>query len=343
MPTISHKFASLLLGLILSGSVLAADPAFNPAHPERYVVVKGDTLWDISSRFLRDPWRWPDVWFVNPQIANPHLIYPGDTIVMTYLDGRPMLTLQRGSLVKLSPQVRSTPIDQAIPAIPLDAIQQFLTRPYVLDGEEISRAPYVVSFGTEHLRGASGLNVYIRAIENEDNQSYEVVRPGGAYRDADTGELLGYEALFVGNAEIVRTGDPATAVITENEMEMKVGDRLLPITEGQPLETFYPKAPGSDIKGSIISILGGLDQIGQFNVVVIDRGADDGLQQGDVLAIDNKGARIRDTVKGGKARVTLPDEQAGMMLVFRVFPRVSFGLVMHATRAMHVLDRVRNP
>ena len=343
MPTISHKFASLLLGLILSGSVLAADPAFNPAHPERYVVVKGDTLWDISSRFLRDPWRWPDVWFVNPQIANPHLIYPGDTIVMTYLDGRPMLTLQRGSLVKLSPQVRSTPIDQAIPAIPLDAIKQFLTRPYVLDGEEISRAPYVVSFGTEHLRGASGLNAYIRAIENEDNQSYEVVRPGGAYRDADTGELLGYEALFVGNAEIVRTGDPATAVITENEMEMKVGDRLLPITEGQPLETFYPKAPGSDIKGSIISILGGLDQIGQFNVVVIDRGADDGLQQGDVLAIDSKGARIRDTVKGGKARVTLPDEQAGMMLVFRVFPRVSFGLVMHATRAMHVLDRVRNP
>lgn len=342
MPTLSHKLASLLLGLILSGSVLAADPAFNPSHPERYVVVKGDTLWDISSRFLRDPWRWPDVWFVNPQIANPHLIYPGDVVVLTYVDGKPMLTLERGSLVKLSPRVRSTPIDQAIPAIPLNAIQPFLDRSYVLSREEIDGAPYVVSFGEEHLRAASGINAYVRNLTDEDSTNYEVVRPGEAYRDADTGELLGYEARYVGNAELTRAGDPATFVIVQNEMETNIGDRLFPVTEQELLETFYPKAPDVEVAGSIISVLNGLLEIGEYHVVVIDRGADDGMQQGDVLAIDHKGPRVPDTVKG-RGSVKLPDEQAGMMLVFRVFPRVSFGLVMHATRNMYVGDRVRNP
>ncbi len=343
MPSLRRKIASILLGLLLSGSLLAADPALNPAHPERYVVVKGDTLWDISARFLRDPWRWPDVWYVNPQIANPHLIYPGDVVVLSYLDGRPVLSVERGSTVRLSPRMRTEPIDQAIPAIPLDAIQQFLTRPYVLDGPEIDRTPYVVSFGEEHLRGSTGLNAYVRGIDNEDNGSYELVRPGQAYRDADTGELLGYEALFVANVEVTRQGDPATVRILDNELEANVGDRLLSGVEEQPMETFYPKAPDQEISGSIISVLGGISEIGQFNVVVIDRGADDGLQQGDVLAIDRRGAVVRDTVRKGSAPVRLPDEQAGLMLVFRVFPRVSFGLVMHATRTMNVFDRVRNP
>jgi hypothetical protein len=345
MLTSRHKLASLVLGLLISWGTLAADPvAVNPSHPDRYVVVPGDTLWDISGRFLRDPWRWPDVWHVNPQIQNPHLIYPGDIITMTYVNGQPMLSLQRGSLVKLSPRVRSTPLDGAIPTIPLDAIQQFLTRPFVADKDALDNAPYVVHFADEHILGASGIRAYVRAIETNDNQTYDVVRPGDAYKDADTGEVLGYEALFVGNAELQRTGDPATLMLTNMELETIIGDRLFPVTRDVALEAFHPKAPDTDINGSIISVLNGVTQIGQYNVVVLDRGEHDGLQPGDVLTIDHRGEMVRDTVTPNSAdTIKLPDEPAGTLLVFRTFPRVSFGLVMHATRAIHVLDRVHNP
>ncbi len=364
MPKSPYKLAGFFLGLIFSCSVIAAGQVtLNPDHPDRYVVVKGDTLWDISERFLNEPWRWPDVWQVNPQIANPHLIFPGDTIVLSFVNGKPQLSVAdnsmpveqasgdsqaedqaKGSLVKLSPRVRATQISKAIPAIPIDAVQQFLTRPYVVDKAQLDRAPYVVDFADEHIAAGPGNRAYVRAIRGGNKTKFNVVRPGKPYRDADTGEILGYEALYIASSELQRTGDPATVLLTTSELEVLKGDRLIPTTRDKPLDTFYPKPPKRKVHGSIIAVLNGVTQIGQYNIVVIDRGRADGLESGSVLAIDRRGEVVRDTVSANpRDRVKLPNERAGTLMVFRTFPRVSFGLVMRATNALHVNDRVRNP
>ncbi|MEW7980303.1 MAG: peptidoglycan-binding protein LysM [Candidatus Sedimenticola endophacoides] len=345
MPSARHQLISLLLGLTLTWGATAADTvAVNPAHPDRYTVVRGDTLWDIAGRFLREPWRWPEVWHVNPQIRNPHLIYPGDIITMTWVNGQPRLSLQPGSTVKLTPEVRSTPLDGAIPAIPVDAVRQFLSRPFVVDQQSLDQAPYVVHFADGHILGSTNIKAYIRAIETKEHLQYHVVRPGKPYRDGESGELLGYEALFVGNAELQRIGDPATVLLTGMQLETVIGDRLFPADEDVPLETFYPKAPDQQIEGRIISVLNGVSQIGQFNVVVLDRGDSDGLAVGDVMNILHKGREVRDVVTPrSDDTVTLPDEPAGTLLVFRTFPRVSFALIMQATRPLNVGDRVINP
>lgn len=345
MPKFSYKFASLLLGLLLSWSVVASDQiAVNSNHPDRYVVVEGDTLWSISGRFLRDPWRWPDVWHVNPQINNPHLIFPGDIIVMTYMNGQPRLSLERGGTIKLSPRVRSTERLGAIPAIPVDAIQPFLSKPYVMDKETMNKAPYVVAFDDEHIVGSNDIKAYIRSIHDDGQRKFDVVRPGKAYKNADSGEVLGYEALYVGASRLARTGDPATVILSKMELETISGDRLIPIAEDTPMTAFLPVPPSQKVDGSIIDVLNGVTQIGQYNVVVLDQGADDGLEPGTVLAVDHLGETVRDKVsEDPRDTVRLPNEPAGMLMVFRTFPRVSFGLIMNATRAINILDRVRNP
>lgn len=339
-----RSFLTLLLSLFLFGSVIAADsPALKANHPDRYVVQRGDTLWDISDRFLLAPWRWPEIWQVNPQIQNPHLIYPGDVIELTYVDGKPRLSLKRGSLVKLSPRIREGALDGAIPAIPISAIQPFLSRPYVLDAAALD-SPYIVSFGQDHIVGSSDVKAYVRSLTETQPVHFDVVRPGKEYRDADTNELLGYEGLYVGSAELLKTGDPATVMLKNMELEYILGDRLVPETLETTESNFIPKAPLQPISGSIIAVLNGVSQIGQYNIVVLDRGSHDGLSAGDVLNINRRGPEIRDTVsKIAGTKVKLPDEPAGLLMVFRVFDRVSFGLVMKATDAMHLGDRVVNP
>ena len=360
MPKSPYKLAGFFLGLIFSCSVLAAEHVtLNPNHPDRYVVVKGDTLWDIAERFLNEPWRWPDVWQVNPQIKNPHLIYPGDTLVLSFVNGKPQISIAndsmpmqdqaesdqaKGSTVKLAPRVRSSAISKAIPAIPIDAIQQFLTRPYVADKRQLDRAPYIVDFADEHIAGGSGFRAYVRAIRGGRNTKFDVVRPGKPYRDAQTGEILGYEALFIASSELQRSGDPATVLLNAAELEVLKGDRLIPTTEDKPLATFFPKPPKRKVHGSIIAVLNGVNQIGQYNIVVVDRGQANGLEAGNILAIDQRGEVVRDTVTANSSdTVKLPNERAGTLMIFRTFPRVSFGLVMRATKALHVNDRVRNP
>ncbi len=343
MLKLSRKLVFVIALLAVSAIGQAAEDLLNPTHPSRYVVKKGDTLWDISEMFLRDPWRWPDIWYVNPQIANPHLIYPGDVLELVYINGKPQLRLSRG-VVKLSPKIRVTPWDGAIPTIPADAIAPFLTRPYVVTEHELDAAPYVVAFADEHIIGGAGLRAYVRAIEQPDQQKFDLVRPGGPYKDAQTGEVLGYEALYVGDAQLTRVGDPATVLINAVEREVLVGDRLLPVTEDRAMLDFHPKVPEQAVDGAIIDVLDGVSQIGQYNVVVLDRGAADGLSPGSVLQVDQRGATVRDQVtEDRRDSVTLPDEKAGLLMVFRTFDRVSFALVMHATRAIHVLDRVHNP
>jgi hypothetical protein len=342
MSYLNNKLIGVISGLLLSFAVLAAEPvALNPSHPERYTVVKGDTLWDIASMFLRDPWLWPEVWYVNPQIENPHLIFPGDEIVLTFLDGRPILQLNGKN--RLSPRIRATPLDQAIPTIPIDAIAPFLTRPYVVDENELEKAPYIVHFLDDHIVGGAGISYYARSIMEERPTQYAVVRPEKPYKDPDTNEILGYEALYVGSSELKRTGDPAKLLLTSSDMEAVIGDRLIRATEEEPLIDFQPRVPDSQIEGRIISVLNGVSQIGQYHVVVLNKGANAGLEAGHVLRILQGGNEVRDIVKGRGETVTLPLEEAGHLMVFRTFEKVSFALVMDASKPLHVLDWVRAP
>lgn len=342
-----QKVAGLVIGLLLSCNILAVGPTdLNPTHPQRYTVVKGDTLWDISAMFLKDPWLWPEVWYVNPQIENPHLIYPGDEIILSYRDGKPVLSVKRGPVSqdnKLSPSIRATPLDTAIPTIPIDAIAQFLTRPYVMEEGELDKAPYVVHFLDDHIVGGAGINFYARSIEQQQPTRYTLVRPGKPYKDPDTNEILGYEASYIGSADLLRTGDPAKLLIASSELEVLIGDRLIPGDDEESMINFQPRAPKTNIQGRIISVYNGVSQIGQYNVVVLNKGSQDGLEPGHVLEILQGGNEIRDIVLGRGATVTLPLEDAGHLMVFRTFNRVSFALIMDATKPLHVLDWVRTP
>ena len=334
--------AVLAAALVALAAHAAQEVALNPEHPDRYVVKRGDTLWDIAARFLRDPWLWPEIWYVNPQIENPHLIYPGDVISLAYIDGKPRLVLERGRrTVKLSPRVRELPLDEAIPTIPLDAIRPFLSRPRVLGEGEFEAAPYVVASADEHLIAASGMRVYARGVDQGRGARYAVLRRGEVYRDPDTGEVLGLEAIHVADAEVQRGGDPAVLVLRRSSRETLPGDRLFPVGEDRYTDNFLPRAPERQVQGRIISVFDGVSRIGQYQVVVLNRGARDGMEPGHVLAVYRAGETIRDPVR--KEKVTLPDERAGIVMVFRTFDRVSYALVMSATRAIRVLDRVRNP
>jgi hypothetical protein len=326
---------------------------FKPDYPDRYVVVKGDTLWDIASRFLNDPWLWPQVWQINPKIRNPHLIYPGDVIVLYYVDGKPYLTLEGVAgvvppkeieTVKLSPKVRYESLEKAIDTIPRSAIGPFLYRPRVVSKEEIDNAPYIVSSYEEHLISGTGNRVYAKKVTNDAIAQYGVIRPGEVYRDPDTNEILGYEVIRVAAARVVRAGDPTTLTLVDAKREVLNGDLLLPSEEGELDFNFLPQPPRNAITGQIISVFDGVSQIGQYNVVVLNRGKRDGLVPGNVLAIYQAGKKVADPQGAASTSwVTLPDERAGVLMVFRTYEKVSYALVMKATRAIHLNDRVTNP
>lgn len=332
---------------ILVSVTAYAQTVLNPDHPDRYVVVEGDTLWDISARFLRDPWLWPNIWHANQEIANPHLIYPGDTLNLVYVDGQPRLMVERGapsSTVKLTPQGRVIPLSKAIPSIPLDAIGPFLNRPLVTSDEELDAAPYVVQSADEHVITGAGDRIYVRKLTTEETSTYSVVRKGQVFVDPKTQEILGTEAIYVGTAKLQSSGDPSTLWLSRTSREVLVGDRLLPDDESSTHEAFQPHAPRKKIEGQIIAVADGVSQIGLHQVVIINKGARDGMDQGHVLAIFQKGATVLDAVTEDRNdTVTLPDERAGELMIFRTFEKVSYGLVMRSSRNMNVLDLVRNP
>ncbi len=337
---------SLALALALLATAAYADQVvLKDGHPDRYVVVKGDTLWDISERFLDSPWLWPEVWYVNPQIENPHLIYPGDVISLVYVDGKPQLRVQRGKgTFKLSPKARVERLDKAIPTIPIDAIQQFLTQPLVADESTLENAAYVVSSADEHLIVGAGDRIYVRGLEGGQGDRYHIFRPGDAYKDPGTGEILGYEALYLGDASSQKLGDPATMKLTRTTREINIGDRVMPMTHEDVYAYFTPHSSDEEIDGTIISVVDGVSQIGQYQVVVLNRGTREGVDVGTVFEIYQTGDIIPDQVtKERNAAVKLPDEKAGVLMVFRTFDKVSFALIMKATSALHVGDRIRTP
>lgn len=332
---------SLLLISLTSG---AEDVQLNPQHPDEYVVKQGDTLWDISAMFLKYPWHWPEIWQVNPQVENPHLIYPGDRLSLVYRDGRPVLEIDRGQrTVKLSPEMREQPLDKAIPTIPMSEIRPFLTKPRVVGAEVMDNAPYVVASDEERLISGTGDIVYARGLDEDASDIYGIFRGGKPYIDPETEEVLGFEAIYTGDAELDTYGDPATMRLTYTNREVQVGDRLLEAEAEDFDATFMPREPEAEMAGRIISVFDGVSQVGQYQVVVLNLGELDGLEKGHVLSVYQTGQTIKDTVtEDRRDQVTLPDEHAGEAMVFKTFERVSYAIVMRATRAMHLSDKVRS-
>ena len=309
--------------------------------PLRYVVKKGDTLWDISGYYLRDPWYWPQLWYANPDIANPHLIYPGDVLILTRgPDGA--FQLRRAGTERLSPRIREGSLE-SVATIPFDAIRAFITGPRLVDAEELQKAPYVVSFIDEHLIGGKGTISYIRNPANQGYaaENYSLVRDAGPYKDPDTGEILGQQAVPVGEMRITDFDAVATGIITKSHREALVGDRLLPLETEDLVHDFYPHAPDRNVEGRIISVYDGVSAIGQYQVVTLSIGSTDGIERGHVLDIFEAGRLVLDPVEGGQVR--LPELQSGQLLVFKTDAHVSFAVIMRAKRAVHIEDFVRTP
>lgn len=322
-------------------------PALNPAHPDTYVVKAGDTLWDISARFLRDPWYWPEIWYVNPQVENPHLIYPGDVLTLVYVDGKPQLRLERGAVTgsdRLSPRIREESLDSAIQTIPYSAVGAFLGKSMVLEKNEFEKMPYVVELRDEHLVGATGNDVYVRGKGIEVDGTYNLIHQGDKIVDPDDGDTVGYEGIFVSEGKVSRGGDPATMRLDASVQEVVTGDRVVSRNLPPPMH-FTPRAPDKQVEGRIIHVVDGVTQIGPYQVVIINRGTRDGLDTGHVLGIWRAGESVNDTVKSGvfNRKVQLPDEHAGVLMVFKTYDRISYGLVMNAESAIHIFDKVRNP
>ncbi|GAB0148793.1 MULTISPECIES: LysM peptidoglycan-binding domain-containing protein [Marichromatium] len=398
-PRSLRVLAPLLLVLLVPAPT-RAEVTLAPDAPARYVVRSGDTLWDIAGRFLRDPWRWHALWRANPGITNPDLIYPGDLLELVEVNGAAQLQLTRGGgdrtlgyqdgmrVVKRSPQARVTSLEDAVPVIPIASIAPFLTQPLVADSDQVERAPYVVGFPDEHLVVGTFDSIYVRRLAQTDSSRYQVVRPGKALRDPDSNELLGYEVEFVATAALERPGDPAKLRIARAEREVAIGDRVIPAEQERSLENFYPEPGPAGVRGRILSVLKGVSQIGQFDVVILNKGERDGIEAGHVFEVFIGGETAPDQVRRGgfdwnwrddspldsdfwfgdfsfegwradppgedgmplhadmrRDRDTYlrPYERAGVLMVFRVFDRVSFALVLEAYRAMAVGDRVAPP
>jgi hypothetical protein len=327
--------------------------------PDEYVVKTGDTLWDISSVYLRDPWYWPEIWYVNPQVANPHLIYPGDVLKLVYIDGQPRLTIaeraEGGSGSKrLSPQVRREPSSRAIAAVPYDVIAGFTGRPVLLDKDQVNKAPYIVAMRDGHIIGGIGNELYARGIKNAEPESrFSIIHVEGEIVDPESKDVLGYTGTYVGSGPVATAGDPAKLVMTESNREALQGDKLFPESAEVGVD-FVPHAPEVDVDAMVIAVKD-LTIMGQYQVVALNRGSRAGLEAGHVLAVEKAGDVVRDkyskgglnartgsSLKRGK-NVQLPAERAGIVMIYKTYDRMSFALVMEATHEIHEGDRAARP
>jgi hypothetical protein len=343
MKTRSLSICLLLFSLLLSGWTQAA-VELNEDVPETYIVKKGDTLWGISGMYLKKPWLWPELWDANPQIDNPHLIYPGDELYLVWVDGQPRLRMRRGGEVKLTPTMRVGELDLAIPIIPLDQIGPWLKRNRVMDAEDINNSAYIVAQDERALIGGPGDTIYGRGPFPDGERLYGIYRIGQNYIDPVTKEYLGYQVQDIGSAKLMSSNRDAVtsleiARITE---EVRIGDRMLPQEERILDASFHPQAPEQEIEGGVmIAVEGGLTQIGDMSVVVINRGKRDGLRIGNVLAVYQAGKHVFDKV--AKSNVVLPDTRAGLAMVFESYEKVSYAIILKTTRPLEIFDLVKNP
>ena len=340
----------LLAFLVQPSSVLAqSEPKLQENAPDRYVVKKGDTLWGIAGRFLKDPWRWAEIWRLNKeQIRNPHRIWPGDVIVLDRTKKPPKLA-KADPTVKLRPQVREESLaEQGIPAIPARYIEPFLSKPLVIEQGGLDKAPRIIGTQTGTVYIGTGGVAYVSGIGGSKQANWQIFRPGDRLVDPDTGKTLGFEAIYLGAARVDRLGEPATVSIISATQEISQGDRLLPAGP-VVLNQYAPHPPNSPISGRIIAVFGGLanSEGGRNSIVSINRGTLQGLEMGHVLALVRTGASIpdpqSDLSRDRAPRFRLPDERYGLAFVFRVFRQVSYALIMESSRPVAPGDTIRNP
>jgi len=355
-----YLLRTVFLSLLLASTSLMAVEV-KPDHPKTYTVKQGDTLWGIAGQYLDNPGQWPEIWHANADIKNPDLIYPGDVLELVYVNGKPRLVRKAGGgKSKFTPQIRST---QSIPPIPLNLIEPFLDEIHVLDEESMRHPPHVIAFLDSDIIGGKGDRAYARDLMPTTATTFDIVRAGRVFTDADSGEKLGFVARHVGNASLVRGGEPATVQIHDTDLEVRRGDQLI---AHRPIENpsyFIPRTPSTPVDGRVLAAYDTVTSVARNQVVLIDRGSADGLTQGDVLLIDNSGRTVRDQKapelrpqvppgdiggipqysSSGPVYVTLPDERAGTLMVFRVYDRLSLALVMESARPIDIGDRVHNP
>ena len=342
---------AFVLAWAFSAWALAQAPktplALKPDAPERYVVVPGDTLWSIAQRYTDSPWRWSELWNLNrDEIKEPHRIYPGNVIVLDRARGQLALDT---STVKLTPRVRAESTARTvIPSIPPAIIEPFLTRPLVVEADGLDKAPTIVAAEESRVMLATGSRAFVRGMGDSKEAIWFVYRRGTPLVDPDSRTVLGYEALYLGTARVVRAGEPGIVVLTSVAQDVEVGDKLVPA--GRPdVPSYLPRAPSTDVKGHVISLYGGTSRTGEAggqSMIAINRGKSHGLEVGHVLALYRPGATVADASRSrasSEGALTLPNERYGVAFVFRVFDRISYALVMHITRPVYALDMVQNP
>jgi len=341
----------------------------SPNAPERYVVKKGDTLWDISAMYLKEPWFWPEIWYVNPNIANPHLIFPGDVLYFSYVDGKPRVSLEQAGTMHLSPEMRTSSLDSAIRGIPYDLLMDFVGRPSLLTKDEVKTAPYVVGMRDRHIVGSIANEVYARNLgDTTPGARYNIIAVGDELRDPDDGDLLGYTGHFAGMGEVIQaTGavvpgassifdmkreEPLAHLrVVESGREILQGNKLFPVTADVGPD-FVPSAPSNEaILGQIIAVVDGVHVAGRYQVVAINRGKKHGLVPGNALGVFYRGELVRDrfdrtnwsAYTANYDKIRLPDERSATILLFRVYDRMSYGLVVQSSEVIRRGDFIAHP
>ncbi|WP_330925104.1 LysM domain-containing protein [Candidatus Sororendozoicomonas aggregata] len=331
--------------LLLTFFVSANESPLRGGVDGSYTVKKGDTLWKVAEYFLRSPWRWQELWMSNPHIRNPHLIFPGDIISLVYIDGQPKLTVSRrgdvGRTFKLSPKIRTTPIEKAIPAISISLINKFLRtdRVFLLE-EELSRAPYIFAFPNDRIAGSTGDLAYSKGLDVTRGR-YEIVRPGQEIREPFTKELLGVMGYKVAEADIKKMERGVGVLkITGAQMAVKKGDRVMDKDTFTPVTTFFPKSPYTSVDGKVLAVVSGGKKAGKYDTVIISLGERDKMRPGDVLSIYESKV-VEDTATREKHRI--PSRELGMVMIYRPFEKVSYGIVMSAMEDVQIGDFLTNP
>ncbi len=355
--TLRHLVCGFLLLLIATLTTPAYPqselPRLADGAPDTYVVQRGDTLWDISALFLNEPWRWPELWRVNPEIRNPHLIYPGDVLYLRWTDGQPGIYLNNGSganrssdIVRLSPKVRAEPLDAAIKALPREAIDPFIANHRFVTQFDLESMPRVIAGYRGRLISGMGDSVYAVGDFPSDAQQFDVVRPAREIFHPETKEYLGTLLASIGRVTLLQRGrDDEEAsqldVVTSRE-ELRVGDVLLPVEDRELVARFIPRLPATAMKSSyMLSLDAGATQIGALDIVATTLGERDGAEVGTLLSIVKISEPVVDKVSGKTFK--LPSENAGVMMLFAVYERASFGLVLEANQPLSVEDRLTNP
>ncbi len=346
-----HRIISVLLCCI-STTLVYAQPteslALADGAPERYTVVRGDTLWGLSSKYLKDPYRWPALWKMNAQeVKNPHWIYPGQILVLDKSGREPRLTIATGKTEKLSPREYIEPANKAIPAIPPQDIEPFLSQPLVVDKASMEGALRVIGLQDNRVIAGAGDTIYTTSAAAATGSAatgptWQVFRAGKPLNDPETKETLGFEALYIGTARMTTQGEVTSFRLLTTKEEVLAGDLLLPAPR-MDVVSYTPHAPEQVIKARVLSIYGGVYYGGPQAVVVLNRGKKDGIEAGHVLVIDKAGVTLDDRYQGEKKTYTLPDARNGLVFVFRVFDRVAYALVMSAQQPVVVGDAAHTP